>query len=254
MDKFQKKLRLNLLENPANQIKNSIMWHLPVIIYNVTYKPVKRSQQDILMKMMLLTFEQTDIRRAANLAELLLVEELFVADLLSKMQRMGLVRLEKEIFRLTTKGDEQLRSGIVVEDMEEESAALIYSPFHDAIWSELNEPTSEAKEEKPIFRYTINQNLINEDQILQVLAEKENRLDENGLQIVVADVSRFEQQKVVHVPCLEFQMYNKEQDIFFARVWNTGLNRWDDKLEKQIEEKERVEWREKWLGEEERTV
>jgi hypothetical protein len=248
MDKLQKRLRSNLLENPANQIKNSIMWSLPVITYDVFYKPLKRSQQDILMKMMLLTFEQTEIRRAANLAELLLVEELFIADLLSKMQRMGLIKLEKEIYQLTTKGYEQLKSGIVIEEMEEESTALIYSPFHDEVWPELNEPSPETDEKLPLFRYVTNQNLISEDQIFQVLTEREVRLDENGFQIVVGDVTNYEQQKVEQIPCVEFQMYNKEQDIFFARVWNTGLKRWDDTLEKQIEEKERVEWREKWLG------
>ena len=41
-------------------------------------------------------------------------------------------------------------------------------------------------------------------------------------------------------------MYNKEQDTFYARVWNTGLKRFDDLLEKQIEEKEQVKWRERW--------
>jgi hypothetical protein len=248
MDKLQKRLSSNLLENPANQIKNSIIWSLPVITYDVVYKPLKRSQQDILMKMMLLTFEQTEIRRAANLSELLLVEELFVADLLSKMQRMGLIVVEKEIYQLTSKGYEQLRSGIVIEEMEEESTSLIYSSFHDEIWPELNETSPETNEKLPLFRYVTNQNLISEDQIFQVLTQREVRLDENGFQIVVGDVTNYEQQKVEQIPCVEFQIYNKEQDIFYARVWNTGLKRWDDTLEKQIEEKERVEWREKWLG------
>jgi hypothetical protein len=254
MDKLQKQLRSSLLENPAYQIKNSIMWHLPVITYDVSYRPVRRFQQDILMKMMLLTFEQTEIRRAANLSELLLVEELFITDLLSKMQRMGLIRLEKEIFQLTSKGYEQLKSGIVVEELEEESTLLTYSPFHDEFWTEMNETLLEANEDCALFRYATNENLIRTDRILQVLAEQEDRIDENGFQIVVAEVTSFEQQKVEHVPCLEFQMYNKDQDIFFARVWNTWLKRWDDILEKQIEEKERVEWREKWLvvGEESR--
>jgi hypothetical protein len=251
MDKLQKKLRSNLLENQANQIKKSLMWHLPVITYHVTYKPVKRSQQDILMKMMLLTFEQTEIRRAANLSELLLVEELFISNLLSKMQRMGLIILEKEIYQLTTKGYEQLKSGIVIEEMEEESTSLIYSPFHDEIWPELNEPLPETNEKLPLFRYVTKQSLISKDQILQELTEREVRLDENGFQIVVGDVTNYEQQKVEQIPCVEFQMYNKEQDIFYARVWNTGLKRWDDRLEKQIEEKERLEWREKWFGVEE---
>jgi hypothetical protein len=246
MDKLKKHLRSILLENPASQIKKSTMWHLPVITYDVAFKRVKRSKMDILMKMMLLTFEQAEIRRAANLAELLLVEELFITDLLKKMQRMGMIRLEKESYKLTSKGHEQLKTGIIVEEMEEESTVLKYSQVHNEFWPEMTEPLPETNEELPLFRYENNQDLINKDRILQVLAERENELEENGFQTVVAEVNSFNQQKVEHIPCLEFQMYNKEQDIFYARVWNTWLKRWDDTLEKQIEEKERVEWREIW--------
>jgi hypothetical protein len=246
MDKLKKDLRLILIENPAIEIKKSDMWHLPVITYDVAFKRVKRSKMDILMKMMLLTFEQAEIRRAANLSELLLVEELFIVDLLKKMQRMGLIRLEKGSYKLTSKGHEQLKTGILVEEMEEESTVLSYSQVHDEFWPEMIEPLPETNEELPLFRYANHQDqdLINADRILQVLSERENGLEEDGFQTVVADVNRFDQQKVEHIPCLEFQMYNKEQDIFYARVWNTWLGSWDDTLEKQIEEKERLEWRE----------
>ena len=248
MNKLNKQLRSILLENPAIQIKKSDMWHLPLITYDVSFKRVKRSKMDILMKMMLLTFEQTEIRRAANLSELLLVEELFIADLLKKMQRMALIRMEKGIYKLTSKGHEQLKTGIIVEEMEEEATVLSYSPVHDVFWPEMTEPLSETNEELPLFRYANNQNPINADRILQVLAEKENRLEENGLQTVVAEVNSFDLQQVENIPCLEFQIYNKKQDIFYTRVWNTCLRLWDDTLEKQIEEKERMEWREKWIA------
>lgn len=248
MNKLKKHLRSILLENPAIQIKKSAMWHLPVMTYDVAFKRVKRSKMDILMKMMLLTFEHAEIRRAANLSELLLVEELFIADLLKKMQRMGLIRLEKVSYKLTSKGHEQVKTGIIVEELEEESTVLSYSPVHDEFWPEMTESLPETNEELPLFRYSNNQVLINTDRILQVLAERENGLEENGFQTVVADVNSFDQQKVELIPCLEFQMYNKEQDIFYARVWNTWLRRWDDTLEKQIEEKERLEWREKWIA------
>lgn len=251
MNKLKKQLRSILLENPAIQIKKSNMWHLPVMTYDVSFKREKRSKMDILVKMMLLTFEQTEIRRAANLSELLLVEELFIADLLKKMQRMGLVRLEKGSIKLTSKGQEQLKTGIIVEEMEEESTVLSYSSVHDEFWPEMTEPLPETTEELPLFRYANNQDHINQDRILQVLAERENGLEENGFQTIVADVDSFDLQKMEHIPCLEFQLYNKEQDISYARVWNTWRGRWDEMLEKQIEEKERLEWRKKWMTEDE---
>jgi Mn-dependent DtxR family transcriptional regulator len=248
MDKLTRQLRSQLLENPAIQIKSSLLWQLPVITYEVTFKRVKRSIMDILMKMMLLTFEQTDIRRAANLSELLLVEELFIADLLTKMQRMGLVRLEKDSYKLTDKGHEQLKTGIIVEELEEESTELSYSPIHDEFWSVMSESLQETNEELPSFRYTNNQDNINTERILQILTEKEPTIEETDFQTVIAEVTSFTELKVDHIPFLEFQLYDKEQDIFYARVWNTWLRRWDETLEKQIEEKEQLEWREQWMA------
>nr|WP_144926376.1 hypothetical protein [Paenibacillus bovis] len=246
MDKLKKQLRSTLLQNPAIEIKESSIWYLPVTTYDVAFTRVKRSKMDILMKMMLLTFEQTTIRRAANLSELLLVEELFIEDLLIKMQRMGLIRLDREVYQLTSKGEAQIQTGIMEEELDEESTVLHYSPVHDQFWAEINEPSLEQKEELEPFRYKIDLDEVNTDRLLEVLAETENRLDEDGFQTVVSDVNSYDQQEVAHIPCIEFQLYNKEKDIFFARVWNTGLKRWDDILEQQIEEKERLEWREKW--------
>lgn len=207
---------------------------------------------DILMKMMLLTFEETDIRRAANLSELLLVEELFVADLLKKMERMGLIRLEKAGYKLTARGYEQLKTGVLAEEMEEESTILSYSPFHDEFWPERTDQLPETKDKWKLFRYATNENHISADRMVEVLAEVQNgEAEEEGFQTVVEKVCRFDEQIVESVPCLEFQLYNKEQDIFYVRVWNTWLQRWDDRLEKQIEEKEQLEWREKWIQAEE---
>ncbi|MHC0039423.1 hypothetical protein [Pseudoneobacillus sp. C159] len=247
MDKLKKLLRKNLLENPTIEIKHSLQWYLPILSYNVTFKRVRRKQMDILMKMILLTFELAEIRRAANLSELLLVEELFIDDLLIKMQRMGLVRLEKETYQLTSLGRDQLTTGIVLEDMEEESTFISHSPVHDEFWQAMAQPLPETLETLPLFRYANHHYLATLDRVLEVVSERENRLDEDGYQTVVAEMNSFTQQKIEQIPFLEFQIYNKEQDIFYARVWNTWLGRWDDKLEKQIEEKERLEWREKWM-------
>lgn len=244
MDKLNQRLRADLLKNPAIQIKKSVIWHMPVITYSVAFNRVKRSKMDILMKMMLLTFEQAQIRRAANLSELLLVEELFIEDLLKKMQHMGLIRLENGSYKLTQKGHGQLKTGIMEEELEEESTVVCYSPIHDEFWPEMFELLPESDGELPLYRYATSPSMIDKDRFLQVLAQTETREEEDGFQTVVAAVSSYEEVKVEHIPCLEFQLYNKEQDIFYARVWNTRLGRWDETLEKQIEEKERIEWQE----------
>lgn len=244
MDELNKKLRSKLLENPAVQIKKEVIWQFPVTIYTVAFHSVKRSKMDILMKMMLLTFEQAQIRRAANLSQLLLVEELFIEDLLKKMKRMGLITLEKGSYRLTSRGHEQLNTGIMEEELAEESTVLSYSPIHDEFWPEMTEPLPEPDGKLPLYRYGNHENILEKDRILQVLAASRNGEVEDGFQTVVAAVNSVDQQKVEHIPCLEFQLYNKEQDKFYARVWNTLHKRWDETFEKQIEETERLVWRE----------
>ncbi|MFC4320061.1 hypothetical protein [Litchfieldia salsa] len=246
MEKLTKRLRSSLVENPSIEIKKSDIWSLPVLTLSVEYKRVRKSKMDILMKMMLLTFEEADIRRAANLSEMLLVEELFIEDLIKKMQRTDLIQIDKGNYRLTMKGKEQLKSGIVEEDMDLEGTDVIYSPNHDEFWLELNGSVPKTDEELTVFRYENNEDNINHNRILEVLSESKNGLDENGLQLVVADILSYEKQSVLHVPCLEFQLYHKEQDIFYSRVWNTLLGQWDHTLERQIEERELVTWREKW--------
>lgn len=246
MDKLEKKCRSTLLENPAWQIKNSVAWSLPVVTYEVAFNRVRRSQMDILMKMMLLTFEEADIRRAANFSELLLVEEMFIADLLKKMVRLGLVCLEKKHYRLTSKGRDQLNTGVFVEELEEESTVLYYSSVHDEVWSEIT--SLDVDRELPQFRYATERENMNVVRFFRVLSEKEDSLEENGFQTVIEGVNSYEQQTVEQIPCLEFTLYDKKQHIFFARVWNTSLARWDDTLEKIIEEKERLTWRDKWVG------
>lgn len=253
MNKLKKHLEKTLLENPAITIKNSVTWDLPLITYDVTFKREKRSKMDILMKMMLHTFEQADIRRAANLSELLLVEELFIEDLLKNMQRMGLITLENQVYRLTLKGQNQLKDGIIAEEMDEESTTISYSVTHDEFWSETSATLSETNGDFPAFRYAKQEasEKMTVARLLQMLKEKVEVIEEDGFQTEVAVVTNFSEQKVEHIPCVEFQLYNKEQEIFFARVWNTELQRWDEQLEKEIEDKEMVEWREKWKAIEE---
>ena len=145
------------------------------------------------MKMMLLAFEEADIRRAANLSEMLLVEELFIADLIEKMQQTGLIYLEKGIYTLTTKGKQQLETGIIEEEMEKELAEFFYSPNHDDFWPDMSESVPSSEEELTLYRYANEQDLLNAERIFEVLSERENKLDEDGLQLVVAEVVGFEQ-------------------------------------------------------------
>lgn len=112
-------LRATAAGDPDVAIINEERWKLPAVLYDVSFDRVKRLKMDILMKMLLLTFQEADIRRAATLSDMLFVEELFISDLIGKMQRTGLIGLEKQGYRLTAKGYDYLGKGIFEERWKE---------------------------------------------------------------------------------------------------------------------------------------
>ncbi|MDS8922355.1 hypothetical protein RLK71_00125, partial [Streptococcus pneumoniae] len=79
------RLRAEVASNKDVRIVQELSWHVPLVSYEVSFARVKRLKMDILMKMLLLAFQEADIRRPAALAEMLFVEELFIRDLIDKM-------------------------------------------------------------------------------------------------------------------------------------------------------------------------
>lgn len=240
MDKLMSRLRAEVASNKDVRIVQELSWHVPLVSYEVSFARVKRLKMDILMKMLLLAFQEADIRRPAALAEMLFVEELFIRDLIDKMHSTQLIRLDAKGYRLTDKGHGHLEKGIFEEAMEGGEAIVSFSAVHDS-YSLMEAELAEDLEKLPGYRYAISQN-VNEGRIHELLSEEKNSA-EDGYQVIVADVSSCDELGTEHIPCLEFQLYDQKQDLFYARVWNTRLGTWDEMLEKQIEEKELIEWR-----------
>ncbi|MGI2329087.1 hypothetical protein [Planococcus sp. YIM B11945] len=247
MDKLIKDLRANLLSNLDVSIRHEAHWQLPVQEYDVTFGRVKRFKMDILMKMLLLAFQETDIRRAANLADMLFVEELFVRDLIEKMERTGLIYLEKKGYKLTAKGYDYLEKGIFEEDMDAEQTLISYSAAHDEYLLAKADEQPDIEESVPLYRYGV-EGEADWDRMAELLAKEELGSAEDNFQVLVTDVVDCEEIETRYVRCIEFQLYDQKQDIFFARVWNTLFQKWDETLEKQIEEHEVVAWREAMLS------
>lgn len=241
MDKLNNKLRSELASNKDVTIVKELSWHLPLVSYEVSFARVKRLKMDILMKMLLLAFQEADIRRPAALAEMLFVEELFIRDLIDKMHSTQLIRLETKGYRLTDKGHGHLEKGIFEEAMEGGEDIISFSAVHDA-YSLSEGVLAENGKNLPPYRYALSRKADTE-RIHELLTIEKNSA-EDGYQVIVADISSCEEIGTEYIPCAEFQLYDQKQDLFYARVWNTRLGAWDEVLEKQIEEKELVEWRE----------
>lgn len=240
MQKLIGRLTSEITRNRDVSIQKSDVWQLPVISYEVSFDRVKRLKMDILMKMLLFAFQQSEIRRVAVLADMLSVEELFISDLIDKMQRSGLVLLGKKGYVLTPKGHDYLDKGIFEEELDGEQAVISYSAAHDSYrLSEIDNSPNEG--EFSTYRYAMEKD-VEEESMLELLANEKSSTEE-GFQILVSGIEDFEELETVFIPCIEFQCYDRKQDILFARVWNTGTGVWDETLEKQIEERELVEWR-----------
>ena len=81
MQELQKRLTKELQQSMKVKIIHSATWSIPVHSIEVEFKPVKRTKMDVLMKMMLITFQKASVSKAEELSDLLLVEQLFIEDL-----------------------------------------------------------------------------------------------------------------------------------------------------------------------------
>jgi len=90
-----------LQQNRNIKIVKMAEWCIPIRTVDVTYEPVRRSTMDVLMTMLLLSIQEADFSNAQELSELLLVDSLFIEDLVSLMIRVNLVKNEDDFYRLT---------------------------------------------------------------------------------------------------------------------------------------------------------
>lgn len=238
MDSLQKKLQREIQQQPNLQIEKSASWGLPVELVNISYTTIKRTTMDILMKMMLLTIDKLPIADPKMVAEFLAVDSLFAEDLLGKMKRADMVRERKEVLELTQQGMNQLQSGIYEQPPEHKDIIMYYSACHQKILREEKEDIIKTKIEP--FRLAKKQahkmNDLNEETLRSALLSVGVEMSEGPLQIVLDEIN-----KAVHIsnqliPCIEFAVYNRAEDMRFTRVWNTLLDQWDEQLEKLIDQ------------------
>lgn len=240
MERLKKELSASLAANPDVVILNEAVWQLPLSVYEVTYGRLKRLKMDILMKMLLFAFQETDIRRAAALADMLAVEELFISDLIHKMKSAGLIALGKTGYVLTSKGFDYLEKGIFEEELDDGQAVISFSESHgDYRIVEMDGQSEEA--EFPLFRYAAEGKP--DSELMYELLSREMDAAEENFQLLVSGIKDMTEKEAIYIPCIEFQLYDRKQDLFFSRVWNTGSSLWDEALEKAVEERELVEWR-----------
>jgi len=241
-DELTKKSKVSILEANA--------WCVPIHTLNVTYKPVIRTKMDILMKMLFLSLKEPKFESAEQISEILLVEQLFVEDLLYKMQKTGLITKVESFFQLTEKGQKQFASGVFEEEQEAAVTEVLYSPTHrNFLDGDIEEVLEFEDFPEQIFRYQVQENAlkIEDHAVIEEIKSKNDEGDEEGQEkLFITSIDSVEDVQVNDVPCIEFLLYDEEKDLFISRVWNTLINKWDDQLEQLIQEQEKLTWREKF--------
>lgn len=150
-------LQKELTQNPPVEIKKQMQYAIPIHTLEVKYHPVMRNVMDILMKMMLISFEKAKLKNVELLAEILLVELLFIHDLTNKMLRLGMIVKEQE-FALTAKGKAQLESGILKRNLKKQVISFNTARFMNShsgvtwrnlrIWKNFRSLSRQSKQKK----------------------------------------------------------------------------------------------------------
>lgn len=251
MEALKGRLTRELQENLNVKILDTLGWGLPVHTLEIAYQTVKRTQMDILMKMMLLAFRTEEITSAEELSEILLVEQLFINDLIGKMSRTAILDNKGGFFALTEEGIQQLESGTFVHEPEDGVKKALYSPGHQSFLMGNAEefPSGEGLETYRYYKefadWTVK-SLAKTDAIT-ALQSLEVESSEGNAQIVISKIVSATNVQTDEVPCLEFRLHNQAEDVLYVRVWNTLLGHWDKTLETQLNERELKEWRDMYV-------
>ena len=250
MNELKARLTKELQQDFNVKIMGSLSWSLPVHSIEVEYHTVKRTKMDILMKMMLIAFGKAEIATIEELSEILLVEQLFINDLMDKMSRTGVIEKREGFFSLTDAGVEQLKKEVFEHEPEQDSAKALYSPCHQEFLDGAIKNIS--YEEKEIYRYKVEFDerdvaSLEDSVLIDALKKMGVESGEGNVQIIVSEIIAASDVEMEWIPCMEFHLYNKAEDVVYARVWNTLSEHWDETLEAQLNEKERKKWREKYL-------
>lgn len=234
MKQLKQRLRDGLRQNPNLQIEQELLWTLPVQMIKVDYETVQQSKMDILMKMILTTIQQGVFTSIHGLVEVLLVEQLFVKHMIDKMEGAEVIeRLDDQQYQLTEKGEVQLAEGLFTDQPETCSETLYYSPCHEAFIVDEEQVEFDQQIEAEYRHYDYFSSWEMNDfphQEVEPLLEVESEADDSHIQTVISKIDEQSLVGMAFIPCIEFMIYDWEQELRYLKIWNTYENEWDEKL------------------------
>lgn len=246
MDPLEKRLRDELLRDLNVKLLETAKWSLPIQVIDIEYETVKRKRMDILMKMLLVAFRTSRFASVEELSGMLIVEPLFIQDIIDRMDRAGMIVMNDGAYSLTETGRQQLDAGIYIQPPEMEESTVRYSPLHGRfLVGEFTDGSREAFRHALVFRKLTD---FRDEEWREALDQLDVAYTDGNVQLVVQAITAVNELERNSIPCIEFRLHQTADDRLFARVWNTMTGEWDETLENHIMERELTEWREKYLG------
>lgn len=247
LKKFEQQIKSKLPRPKGTNVVDEKQFCFPVHTVQVKYYPISRTPMDILMKMMLIAFNKGSFHDGETLADVLLVDPLFINDLLNKMIKTGLL-VKEEVISLTEKGKRQLAEGIFEEELEEVTQELLYSPLHGAYLTGDIDEILEFDEFPDELSYAQQFSVqFDEQQTIEALESSNNEEeDEDALKTFISSINEIEELQINDVPCFQYILYHTEQDVFDVKVFNTLTNAWDEQLEQLLKDNELSTWRDRY--------
>ena len=221
----------------------------PMFTTMIHYYPIIKTPMDILMKMMLIAFQKAPIKAPNVLANILLVEPLFIEDLTSKMVVANLiVQEENEPYQLTAKGFAQLQAGIFEERLELVSEEVYYSAIHETILQGDVEKVFELEDIPAPIEYASEEiESIHETNVMEALQHLMNAYqledEDDKPQTFITAIDGYEVGSIQDMPMVIFVLKETGTERLFARVYNQYTGAWDDELTQFVTDHEKLTWK-----------
>lgn len=242
---IEQNLLKQLEQNQTVEVKERVQYSIPVHTVQVSYHPVMRNAMDILMKMMLISFQKAKLKNVDVLADILLVEPLFIHDLTNKMLRLGMIEKQQEVFTLTAKGQAQLQSGIFEEELELTNHFVQYSPLHKGILEGDLDSLMDLEHFPEVFPYMDSEEIGEIDEAMLIAfiqKELSNEPAEDEVPTFITSVVSTESIQIYDVPILCFILYDEKEQRFIPRAYNVLTGAWDETIEGLLLENEKDKW------------
>lgn len=250
MKELENRLKRELQQDVQIEIHHQQQWNLPVQVLKVDFETVQQTKMDVLMKMLLIAFRESDLQNSNQLSEVLLVEPIFIQNISERMLRAGLIEKKDATFTVTEKGIEQLKSEIFIDQHEEQTEEVLYSPCHNRFFAEeIEEDANDTLEDYRLYDQYADWTLesLNKTKVQETLQQMQQVEETENIQKIVNKIHAITRLHIEVMPCIEFQLYHKEKDVFYARVWNAFLSEWDETMENQLNDHDRQAWREQFV-------